>query len=339
MGRVYLLMLGLMLSLLPVKGFTAGYTDNSGAAIVALHKTMDDTLKNTENINLKDAASGIDAGESDILNPPHKITTDAWPSEKRENNKIDVYPMTKDMTEEDRSAVAIPFIDDANSTRWYLYQIIWTNASTINSETTSGTVVSSDEIVAASNESSDDAYSFDLSEITAEPNKSNRYYIVYCWTDIAPDSWEGEVTPAATYQIQYVPNLPTLENRNIYPVDTAGGMVIGNDGLTDLDEELGRYQTSVKENRYFTIAQGGQYKDYLVFGDEGYYAFAGWQDKNGQLYKTQENTCTVQATSSLAGTDNTITLTQKRLGTVQKIQTSKSMCLSATAAPPAKMSC
>ena len=82
----YLLMLGLMLSLLPVKGFTAGYTDNSGAAIVALHKTMDDTLKNTENTNLKDAASGIDAGESDILNPPHKITANAWPSEKRENN-------------------------------------------------------------------------------------------------------------------------------------------------------------------------------------------------------------------------------------------------------------
>ena len=306
----YLLMLGLMLSLLPVKGFTAGYTDNSGAAIVALHKTMDDTLKNTENTNLKDAASGIDAGESDILNPPHKITANAWPSEKRENNKIDVYPMTKDMTEEDRSDVAIPFIDDSNNTRWYLYQIIWTNASTINYATMdTGTVVSSDEIVEANNNSSDNVYSFDLSKINAKPNSSNRYYIVYCWTDIAPDSWEGEVTPAATYQIQYVPNLPTLENRNIYPVDTAGGMVIGNDGLTDLDEELGKYQTSVKKDRYFTIAQGGQYKDYLVFGDEGYYAFAGWQDEKGNLYETQENTCTVQATSLLAGEDDTITLT------------------------------
>lgn len=84
----YLLILGLVLYLLPVTGFAAGYADSSDAAIVALHKTMDTALENAVNTNLSNVTGGIDTNNSEILSPPHLITQDAWPADVRNNNKI-----------------------------------------------------------------------------------------------------------------------------------------------------------------------------------------------------------------------------------------------------------
>lgn len=318
----YLLILGLVLYLLPVTGFAAGYVDSSDAAIVALHKTMDTALENAVNTNLEYVTGGIEADNSEILSPPHLITQDAWPADVRNDNKINVYPMTKDMTETDRSNVVIPFICDTNNTSWYLYQIIWTNSSSIMNDMDTGTVVSADEIIKAANQSDSAAYTFDLTEINADPkisSSSKRYYIVYCWTDIAPSKWGTAITPAETYNVEYTSNLPADlgNNYRIYPYDEENVISITDGGITtdNMNADISNLSRSVVEGRYFEIGKSStgsltysQYSSYLVFNhnDKIYYYLDGWKDETGKIHQYGEN---IEATNSLAGEDTTITLT------------------------------
>ena len=261
------------------------------------------------------------------LEPTANLDPQTNPQWYASADSINLWVYSTDMTEDgENNGNSIPYVKDSEGNTYYLQKIEWRNST--DSEATAATIMDPDAITNAVNTGSTQ-YIFHPDTITADPFSGSyelwapdwssveyinytAYYIYYYWTSTPPDDWGGGVTPLETYSIKYEANLPAgLTNRKIYPVRIDGSMDIGNTGLseTGLTEELAKYQTSVKENLNFTIAQGGQYKDYLVFGDEGYYAFAGWQDKNGNLYKTQENTCTVQATSSLAGPDNTITLT------------------------------
>ena len=297
-------------TLFPVSAFA---TFDEDARIYATHYVDNNTV--SPEINKK-------------LCPTANLDPQTDPQWYASADSINLWVYSTDMTKDGaNNGNSIPYVKDSEGNTYYLQKIEWRN-STSSSDATVGTIMDSDAITTAANTGSKQ-YSFAPSTITADPYEGSyelwapdwssveyinytAYYIYYYWTSTPPDQWGGEVTPVETYKIQYNPNLPKdLTNRKIYPVRTDGSMDIGNNGLneTGLTEELAKYQTSVKENLNFTIAQGGQYKDYLVFGNEGYYAFAGWQDESGNLYKTQDNTCTVQATSLLAGTDNTITLT------------------------------
>lgn len=261
------------------------------------------------------------------LTPTANLDPQTDPQWYASADSIDLWVYSTDMTEDGTNdGNSIPYVKDSDGNTYYLQKIEWRN-STSSSDATIGQIMDSDAITTAANNGSKQ-YSFAPSTIMADPYRGSyvvydqnwtaetiyysAYYIYYYWTSTPPDQWDGEVTQLKKYHIQYDANLPEdLTNQKIYPVRTDGSMDIGNTGLneTGLTEELAKYQTFVKENLNFTIAQGGQYKDYLVFGDEGYYAFAGWKDETGTVHKTQEKTCTVQATPSLAGVDNTITLT------------------------------
>ena len=297
-------------TLFPVSAFA---TFDENARIYATHYVDNNTV--SPEINEK-------------LCPTANLDPQTNPQWYASADSINLWVYSTDMTEDGaNNGNSIPYVKDSEGNTYYLQKIEWRN-STDGSEATAETIMDSDAITTAVNNGSMQ-YSFAPSRITADPYNGSyelwapdwssveyinytAYYIYYYWTSTPPDNWGGEVTPLETYSIKYEANLPAgLTNRKIYPVRIDGSMDIGNTGLseTGLTEELAKYQTSVKKNLNFTIAQGGQYKDYLVFGDEGYYAFAGWQDESGNLYKTQKNTCTVQATSSLAGADNTITLT------------------------------
>ena len=262
------------------------------------------------------------------LSPKANLDPQTDPQWYASADSINLWVYSTDMTEDGTNdGNSIPYVKDSEGNTYYLQKIEWRN-STSSSDAIIGQIMDSDAITTAANSGSKQ-YSFDPDDITADPFSGSyelwapdwssveyvnytAYYIYYYWTSTPPDQWDGEVTQLKTYHIQYDANLPEdLTNQKIYPVRTDGSMDIGNTGLneTGLKEELAKYQTSVKENLNFTIAQGGQYKDYLLFGDEGYYTFAGWKDETETVHKTQEETCTVQATSSLAGVDDTITLT------------------------------
>ena len=262
------------------------------------------------------------------LTPAANLDPQTEPQWSASEESIDLWAYSLDMTQDGNDdGKFVPYVKDNEGNTYYLQKIEWRN-STSSNEATVGTIMDSDDIIHDANEGNKN-YSFNPSTITADPYSGSYelwapdyssveyinytvYYIYYHWTSTPPDQWGGTETPLQIYSIEYDLNLPNdLTNQKIYPVRTDGSMDIGNTGLTEngLKEEINKYQKSVKENLNFTIAQGGQYKDYLVFGDEGYYAFAGWKDECEYVHETQDETCTVQATAALAGEDNKITLT------------------------------
>ena len=306
------LALAFAVTLFPVSASAAFDED---ARIYATHYVNNASVTASSEINQK-------------LTPTANLDPKTDPQWYASTESINLWVYSTDMTEDETNdGNSIPYVKDNQGNTYYLQKIEWRN-STSSSDATVETIMDSTAITTAANNGSTQ-YSFKPSAITADPDSGSyewwapdysdwgyinytAYYIYYYWTSTPPDQWDGEVTPLETYSIKYMANLPTgLTNQNIYPVRTDGSMVIGNTGFTEsnLNEEFGKYQTSVKENLNFTIAEGGQYKDYLVFGDQGYYAFAGWKDETGNIYKTQDDTCTVQATSALAGEDDIITLT------------------------------
>lgn len=306
------LALAFAVTLFPVSASAAFDED---ARIYATHYVDNVSVSASSEINRK-------------LTPPANLDPQTDPQWHASTESINLWVYSTDMTEDGtNNGNSIPYVKDSQGNTYYLQKIEWRN-STSSSDATVETIMDSDAITAAANSGSMQ-YSFKPSTITVDPYSGlyelwapdwssveyinyTAYYIYYYWTSTPPDQWDGEVTPLKTYSIKYMANLPAnLTNRKIYPVRTDGSMAIGNTGLDEngLKAEFANYQSSVKENLNFTIAEGGRYKDYLVFGDQGYYAFAGWKDETGNIYKTQDDTCTVQATSALAGADDTITLT------------------------------
>lgn len=204
-----LLALAMTLSLLPTTAFAAGYSEQENPdeiKISALHRKMstDNTSVTTELLSPED-----DDGNAK-LSPPNNITKNNWPAETRENDTIDVYVTSTDMTEEETASHAIPYVIDEDNVTWYLYQILWTNNPSSDTEGTYGTVMSSEEIVAAAESTEANEYRFDLTEITAEPNASPSvdYCIRYCWTLVDPDLWGRDLEELERFRVSYDFNLP-----------------------------------------------------------------------------------------------------------------------------------
>ena len=325
-----LLALCLLVCLAPA-ALAAGYSDNSDAQIIAMHREMsvDNTSVTGETLNPKDESG------NDKLSPPNKLTTDAWPTDKRDNGVIDVYVTSTDMTDDEKENYAIPYVLDEDNVKWYLYQIMWANSSSVN-RGTAEMVMTWKQIKQAAESQSGDAYKFDLNKITDEPSSSNRYYIRYCWTDVAPEKWEEDISGRKTYDVEFDLNQEALVDLGYAP-DASDNWFLG----LKYDESLKRYfldvgddnppnldwvqsnstsylKTTVREWSSFTVGKypttghttSEEYYGYLVFNktENQYFQFVGWEGEDGETYQFNE---IVSPTDELAGEDTTITFKAK----------------------------
>ena len=324
-----LLALAMTLSLLPTMAFAAGFSDQENQdeiKISALHRKMstDNTSVTTE------ALSPKDDNEEAKLSPPNHITKNNWPAETRENNTIDVYVTSTDMTEEEKASHAIPYVIDENNVKWYLYQILWTNNPSSDTEGNYGTVMSSDEIVAAAEGTETNEYRFDLTEISAEPNssKSIDYCIRYCWTLVDPDFWDENLSELEVYHVSYDFNLP--ENvTTCYTVieDGIPRPVEGDGNLTqvkgDLEDLAANVYAGAGQN--YTVSDFEKvhrdYVGFLVFNNQmpqytydEYYEFDGWTvgtDENQKVYEIGAVIPGIEELSDYADENNNIKFTAK----------------------------
>lgn len=324
-----LLALAMTLSLLPTMAFAAGFSDQENQdeiKISALHRKMstDNTSVTTEALSPKD-----DNGEAK-LSPPNNITKNNWPAETRENNIINVYVTSTDMTEDEKASHAIPYVIDEDNVTWYLYQILWTNTPESDTEGNYGTVMSSDEIVAAAEGTAANAYRFDLTEITAEPNASSRvdYCIRYCWTLVDPDLWDDDLEELDVYHVSYDFNLP--ENvTTCYTVIEEGipRPVEGDGNLTQVEGDLEDLAANVYAGagQNYTVSDFEKvhedYVGFLVFNNQmeqytydKYYEFDGWTvgtDENQKVYEIGEVIPDIAELSDYADENNNIEFTAK----------------------------
>lgn len=297
------LMALMLLTMLPVGAFAAGYSeqeDQDSIKIAALHRKM-----NTNNTSVtSESLSPKDNDGNAKLSPPNNIKKNNWPAEIRENDTIDVYVTSTDMTEEEKASHAIPYVVDEDNVTWYLYQILWTNNPSSDTEGNYGTVMSSDEIVAAAESTEANEYRFNLTEITAEPNASQSvdYCIRYCWTLVDPDLWDEDFEELDVYHVSYDFNLP--ENiTTCYTVIEEGipRPVEGDGNLAQVEGELEDLAANVYAGagQNYTVSDFEKvhrdYVGFLVFNNkmeqytyDEYYEFAGWTVGTGETQKVYE---------------------------------------------------
>ena len=298
-----LLALTMTLSLLPTTAFAAGYSEQENKdeiKVAALHRKMntDNTSVTTERLDPKD-----DDGNAK-LSPPNSNTKNNWPAETRKNDTIDVYVTSTDMTEDEKASHAIPYVIDEDNVTWYLYQILWTNTPESDTEGNYGTVMSSDEIVAAAEGTEANEYRFDLTEITAEPNASRSvdYCIRYCWTLVNPDLWDDDLEELDVYHVSYDFNLPEKVT-TCYTVIEEGipRPVAGDGNLTQVKNELIKLTSDAYAGvgQNYTVSDFEKvhedYVGFLVFNNQmeqytydEYYEFAGWTVGTGENQKVYQ---------------------------------------------------
>lgn len=298
-----LLALTMTLSLLPTTAFAAGYSEQENKdeiKVAALHRKMstDNTSVTTERLDPKD-----DDGNAK-LSPPNSNTKNNWPAETRKNDTIDVYVTSTDMTEDEKASHAIPYVIDEDNVTWYLYQILWTNNPGSDTEGNYGTVMSSDEIVAAAEGTEANEYRFDLTEITAEPNASRSvdYCIRYCWTLVNPDLWDDALEELDVYHVSYDFNLPEKVT-TCYTVIEEGipRPVAGDGNLTQVKNELIKLTSDAYAGvgQNYTVSDFEKvhedYVGFLVFNNQmeqytydEYYVFAGWTVGTGENQKVYQ---------------------------------------------------
>ena len=298
-----LLALAMILSLLPTTAFAAGYRDQENKdeiKVAALHRKMstDNTSVTTERLDPKDDDRNAK------LSPPNSNIKNNWPAETRKNDIIDVYVTSTDMTEEEKASHAIPYVIDEDNVTWYLYQILWTNNPSSDTEGEYGPVMSSDEIVAAAGSTEANEYRFDLTEITAEPNESKSvdYCIRYCWTLVDPNLWDDDLEELDVYHVSYDFNLP-VNVTTCYTVIEEGipRPVEGDGNLTQVKGELEDLAANVYAGvgQNYTVSDFEKvhedYVGFLVFNNQmeqytynEYYEFAGWTVGTGDTQKVYE---------------------------------------------------
>ena len=293
----------MLLTMLPVGAFAAGYSEQENKdeiKVAALHRKMSTDNESVTN----ELLTPEDDDGNAKLSPPNSNTKNNWPAETRENDTIDVYVTSTDMTEDEKASHAIPYVIDEDNVTWYLYQILWTNNPSSDTDGNYGTVMSSDEIVAAAEGTAANEYRFDLTEITAEPNasKSVDYCIRYCWTLVDPDLWGEDLEELDVYHVSYDFNLPenvttcytVIEEGIPRPVESDGNLTQVEGDLEDLAANV---YAGAGQN--YTVSDFEKvhedYVGFLVFNNKmaqytynEYYEFAGWTVGTGDTQKVYE---------------------------------------------------
>ena len=221
---------------------------------------------------------------------------------KTADGKIDLWVTAKE------EFYQIPHVEDNSGNTWYLK-----NISLINdyfNPTDTQEVMNADAILAAK---SMDDYVLEPAEVEIDIWAETAYLVCYGWTNIPPEQWDNDPGEQAIYTVGYNLNYPSgvdsisIINENGIPPQEGPGY----NKVPETVEELGG---TVQEGMNFAVAdglndalEGEELKGFLAYNvndsSTTSYYFAGWKDKNGNLYDIDE---IVTANKDLADEDNVI---------------------------------
>lgn len=274
----------LVVALLPASAFAA---DINSSSFVPMYRTLNPDGTYGEKLSSNEL---IIVETGDLHKTPDGQKIDLWVTSREEPYQI---PCVKDML----------------GNTWYLQNISLINDYIDPTETQE--VMNADAILAA--DSMDD-YVFDPANITIS-DYFTIYFFYYGWTLTPPERWDdpGE---QATYTVDYDLNNPSgvdsisIINENGIPPQEGQGY----NKVPEIVEELGG---TVQEGMNFAVASGlnddlkeEELKGFLAYNvndsSTTSYYFAGWEDKNGNLYDTD---IIVTATEDLADENNVIQFT------------------------------
>ena len=220
---------------------------------------------------------------------------------------LDLWVSSTDMSGD---TYQIPYVVDGTGNTWYLQQIVLYNL--ITDRTESQPLMDADSIRKAT---SKEKYTFDVAKIRIKPYTIDGYSwydVCYGWTMTPPEQWGGGSGTQETYTVTYDFGIPSDVN-SIFPITEDG--IQGNEstGSYDYIKNAVTALTSSKiEGQRFTVAEGldEDWKGFFGYKwndpNTSYYYFDGWKAENDTNYDTST---TVNATSELAGEDNTIQFT------------------------------
>ena len=212
-----------------------------------------------------------------------------------------------------------PYVIDGSGNTWYLQQIVLYNY--INDRGASQTLMDADAIVEAT---SQEDYIFSVGKIEIDPyvagNPSipgNSWYdVCYGWTMTPPEQWGGGSGTQETYTVDYNLNYPSGVD-SISIINENGIPPQEGKGYNKVPEAVAALGGTVQEDMNFAVAdglndalEGEELKGFLAYNvndsSTTSYYFAGWKDKDGNLYDIDE---IVTATEDLADVNNVIQFT------------------------------
>ena len=260
----------------------------------------------------------MDPADGQSLTPEGNNMTPQWSASEE---TINLYVTSASMTEEEKNICAVPHVVGADGNIYYLQRVMWADRSGLYGLKNREEILSAAVIKQAAVDENKDAYNFDPSTITAEPQNSSgtkKYYIWYVWTTTPPNKWDVGTVERTTYTVDYDVELPeelAEDDLVIYPAIEQNGVksyVLGDSGLgglTALKKEIDNYDTTAKDGLNFAVAANSSVVniDYLIFNHDlsVCYDFDGWIDESGVKHDRGD---TLKASSALAGGDTTITL-------------------------------
>ena len=230
---------------------------------------------------------------------------------KLDNNSIDTYVYSTDMSETERNGSVVPYFFDESGRKWELYEVAIANVKGIDETKNNKTVLI--DRTKMNNATNLEDYLISTEEIDLdpyeEPKRTPTYYVWFAW-QLA----EGEPETVAEYHVSYELNLPT-GCTTVFPVISDGKTQTlepddGDGSKTEVDSALNQLSTDVYNTKPYTVSDFNSverlYKDFLAFGNGSYHDFAGWKVKDsdtGTLYSIGEE---IDDISLLADEDDAI---------------------------------
>lgn len=220
---------------------------------------------------------------------------------------IDTYVYSTDMSESERDGSVVPYLYDEAGRKWELYQV------TLSTERKIGDLNDTNQIVlidrAAINEAANlDDYKISTAEMTLAP-VNNTYRVWFAW-QLA----EGEPETVEKYHVSYELNLPT-ERTTVFPVISDGKTQTletddGDGSKTEVESALSSLSADVYNTKPYTVSDFNSidylYKDFLAFGGNSYYDFAGWKVKDADSETPYQIGQEIDDISTLADSDKSV---------------------------------
>ena len=246
-----------------------------------------------------------DGSYGETLSSPELTIAEGGNLGRTEDSKIDLWVTAKEETYQ------IPHVEDNSGNTWYLQNISLINDYSAPTETQ--VVMDADAILAAN---SMDDYVLDPTTVTIDMWFDTAYLVCYGWTLTPPAQWSDNPSDQETYTVDYNLNYPS-EVDSISIINENGIPPQEGPGYNKVPEFVEKLGGTVQEGMNFAVASGlnealdgEELKGFLAYkvndSNTTSYYFAGWEDKNGNLYDIDQ---IVTATEELADANNVIQFT------------------------------
>ena len=230
---------------------------------------------------------------------------------KLDNNSIDTYVYSTDMSETERNGSVVPYFFDEAGRKWELYEVAIANVKGIDETKNNKTVLI--DRTKMNNATNLEDYLISTEEIDLdpyeEPKRTPTYYVWFAW-QLA----EGEPETVAEYHVSYELNLPT-GCTTVFPVISDGKTQTlepddGDASKTEVESALKSLSADVYNTKPYTVSDFNSidrlYKDFLAFGGDSYYDFAGWKVKDDESETQYQIGQGIDNISTLADNDKNV---------------------------------